>query len=49
MTESQANNSTNAASTAYVDTGLASVALVVKNGSTTYDLSTASGTQTIAH
>lgn len=49
VTESQANNSTNAASTAYVDTGLASVALVVKNGSTTYDLSTASGTQTIAH
>jgi len=49
ITESQANNSTNAASTAYVDAWLSAAIPVYKNGSTTFDLSTATGTQAIAH
>jgi len=49
VTESQANNSTNAASTAYVDTGLASVANVFDTVTFSRDSSTASGTQVVNH
>lgn len=49
VTESQGNNSTNAASTAYVDAGLATMVVSQTNGTTTKDLSDASTTQNIAH
>jgi len=49
VTESQANNSTNAASTAYVDTGLATMVISMTNGTTTKNLADASTTQNIAH
>lgn len=45
VTESPANNSTNAASTAYVDIAT----LIFKNGSTTKNAADSSATQTIAH
>lgn len=45
VTESAGNNSTNAASTAYVDAG----AVSYKNGTTTRDNTAASGTVNIAH
>ena len=49
VTESQANNSTNAASTAYVDTGLATMVISMTNWTTTKDSADASATQNIAH
>lgn len=49
VTESQANNSTNAASTAYVDTGLTATAVAFNNVIATRAGNTAAGTQTIAH
>lgn len=49
ITESQGNNSTNAASTAYVDAGLATMVVSQTNWTTTKDLSDASTTQNIAH
>lgn len=49
VTESQANNSTNAASTAYVDTGLAALVVSSTNWTTTKNIADASTTQNIAH
>lgn len=49
VTESQGNNSTNAASTAYVDAGLATMVVSQTNGTTTKNLADASTTQNIAH
>lgn len=49
VTESPANNTTNAASTAYADAAATAVAVAFKNGGTTKDASDASTTQNIAH
>jgi hypothetical protein len=49
VTESQGNNTTNAASTAYVDAGLATMVISMTNGTTTKNLADSSTTQNIAH
>lgn len=49
ITESQSNNTTNAASTAYVDTAVAAVAATYANGDETKNAADASTTQNIAH